>query len=292
MDLSADLVGAWRTRQAHFPLEIAFYYPNRTVAISLTGVHCALNCAHCGGHYLEGMQPVEIAAEQAATGKGTAARAKRCLISGGCDHDGRVPVRAKLEAVKRLRPGRRFNWHVGLIGQDDMEAIAPYVDTISFDFVGDDATIREVYGLDRPAADYAETYRALVSRFSVIPHVTIGLRGGEIAGEPEALGMLGELGLESLVFIVFTPTPGTRYADRRAPDLPRVAELLVEAREMFPDKPLIMGCMRPGGLYRVELDCLAVKAGLNGIVNPAPAAVRLARQFGLEVLRGEECCVL
>ncbi len=61
---------------------------------------------------------------------------------------------------------------------------------------------------------------------------------------------------------------------------------------MFRDKPLAMGCMRPGGLYRVELDCLAVRAGLNGIVNPAPAAVRLARQFGLEVLRGEECCVL
>jgi len=50
--------------------------------------------------------------------------------------------------------------------------------------------------------------------------------------------------------------------------------------------------MRPGGEYRSRLDALAVRAGVNGIVQPAPAARRLAASLGLEAVPGDECCVL
>jgi uncharacterized radical SAM superfamily protein len=292
-DLSAELRAgfaqdrrlerAWQVRLAHFPMEIEFVNPVDTAVISLTGAQCALDCAHCGGHYLRGMQPIWQARVDGATS---------CLISGGCDNLGRVPVTAHLEKIKTIRQGRIMNWHVGLIGEDEIRAIAPYVDVISFDFVGDDETIREVYSLDLTVEDYVQSYQLLRRYVRVLPHITVGLRGGEIGHEVRALEILGDLGVEGLVLIVFIPTAGTRYADHRPPEIGEVVDILAESRLCFPDKPLYLGCMRPRGRYRSELDPLAVRAGVNAIVNPAREAVRLAEELGLAIRRGQECCVI
>jgi len=181
-----------------------------------------------------------------------------------------------------------MNWHVGLIGQPEAEVIAPYVDVISFDFVGDDETIREVYGLEAGVGDYVAAYELLRSYATVVPHITIGLKGGRIAGEYEALDILEELGLEALTFIVFIPTPGTQYSDREPPRPEEVVDLLVEARLRFPGVPIQLGCMRPRGKYRDRLDPLAVRAGVNVIVSPSRRAVTVAEKLGLMVERREE----
>ncbi len=281
-----SLDAAWRTRQAHFPPLIGFDYPVDTAVISLTGTACALDCAHCGRRYLAHMIPIEQAAERIGP-------APSLLISGGCDPQGRVLVGEQhLRLLDGLRPGRRLNWHVGLIGQGELEAIRPYVDVISFDFVGDDETVREVYGLERSVADYVATYQLLRQQVPVIPHLTIGLRGGELGHERKALGILAELGCKALVFLVFIPTPGTRYADHQPPAVAEVVHLLIEARLRFPQTPLYLGCMRPRGPYRKALDPLAVRVGLNCIVSPAREAVALAQELGLTIERGTECCVL
>jgi len=173
-----------------------------------------------------------------------------------------------------------------------MAAIRPWVDVVSFDFVGDDETIRQVYGLSRRVDDYVACYRRLRATVPVVPHITIGLHGGELRGERRALALLREVGADALVFLVFIPTPGTRFADRRPPPVDQVIGLLAEARCLFPAIPLALGCMRPGGIYRSQLDPLAVRAGINRIVNPAPAAVAMAAALGLLALRGQECCAL
>jgi hypothetical protein len=103
---------------------------------------------------------------------------------------------------------------------------------------------------------------------------------------------LEALGVDGLVILVFIPTPGTRYADRQPPAVSAVAELLAEARLRFPDKPLYLGCMRPKGSYRNELDPLAVRAGFNVIVSPARPARQQAAELGLAVRQIRECCVL
>jgi len=275
------LVTAWQTRTSHFPMEIEFDYPLDTALISLTGPACALNCAHCGRHYLQHMTPVWEAEDS---------RATSCLISGGCDAEGRVPVTEHLAQVANLRDGRRLNWHVGLITEEDAQAIAPLADVISFDFVGDDDTIREVYGLRKTVADYVACYQFLRRYVPVTPHVTIGLRGGELGHEIRALEMLAGLGVDSLVLLVFIPTPGTRYADRHPPDVAAVLDVIIEARLRLPDVPLWLGCMRPHGQYRRELDPLAVRAGVNKIVSPARQAVHAAKELGLTVMYGRECC--
>jgi len=276
------LEAAWQVRQANFPSEIEFVYPLDTALISLTGHHCELDCAHCGGYYLQHMTPVWRAEVRKATS---------CLISGGCDASGRVPVTRYLEQIKAIRQGRRMNWHVGLIEETDLLAIVPYTDVVSFDFVGDDDTIREVYGLDCTVADYVRTYQMVRRHTRVIPHITIGLHGGAIGHEYPAMEKLQELGVNGLVFIVFIPTAGTRYADCQPPPIELVVNILTEARLRFPDKPLHLGCMRPRGKYRVQLDTLAVRAGFNKIVSPARGAVQLAKELGLSIVPGRECCV-
>ena len=282
-DLGSQLEAAWRVREAHFAPEIRFAYPLDTALISLTGDQCALQCAHCGGRYLCHMQPIWAAEAGGATS---------ALISGGCDLQGRVPVTGHLERIAAIKAGRRLNWHVGLIDEEAMCAILPYVDVISFDVVGDAETIGEVYGLEATAGDYIRTYAMLREYVPVVPHITVGLRGGQIGHERAAMDLLAGVGLEALVLIVFIPTPGTRYADRAPPKVEEVALLLAEARQRFPRASLQLGCMRPRRSYRARLDPLAVQAGANGIVSPAREAVAEAAARGLRAIETRECCVL
>jgi len=162
---------------------------------------------------------------------------------------------------------------------------------VSFDLVGDDETIQEVYGLDRTVQDYVDTYRLIRRYARTLPHITIGLRGGALGHERPALELLRELGADGLVFLVLIPTPGTRYADRQPPPPAAVADLLAETRLRFPALPIHLGCMRPRGAYRDELDPLAVRAGVNVMVSPARPARRLAAELGLVAREMRECCV-
>ncbi len=281
--LNDKLARAWDVRRASFGDEITWSYPLDTAVLSLTGRQCALDCAHCGGHYLEGMRPIWEAEPDGS---------RSCLISGGCDPSGRVPVLAHQDAVRRWRQGRKMNWHVGFVTEHEMQAIAPLVDVVSFDFVGDDQTIREVYGTERTVEDYVATYRLLRRHARTLPHVTVGLRGGELGHELPALEILQELGVDGLVFLVFMPTPGTRYAGCAPPSPALVANVMAEARVRLPGIPLYLGCMRPKGGYRDELDPLAVRAGVNVIVSPSRPARLLAAELGLSTCNTHECCVL
>jgi uncharacterized radical SAM superfamily protein len=197
-----------------------------------------------------------------------------------------------MDQVRAWRRGRTMNWHVGFVSEAEMESIAPLVDVVSFDFVGNDATIQEVYGIDRTVEDYVNTYRLLRRHSRTLPHVTIGLRGGTLGHEIPALEHLEVLGIDGLVILVFIPTQGTRYAERQPPPLSEVAELLVDARLRFPEKPLYLGCMRPKGSYRNDLDLMAVQAGFNVIVSPARPARQRAAELGLTTRQTRECCVL
>ncbi|HWJ03755.1 MAG TPA: radical SAM protein [Verrucomicrobiae bacterium] len=286
---------AWEVRCGNFPMEIEFDYPEGTEVVTLTGKSCALDCAHCGGHYLEGMKTVEEVQGCGCPGHGHGSKkdgAKSCLISGGCDSHGKVPFMQQLPFIEEMKRDKKLNFHVGLVNQAEIDTLENLADVVSFDFVADNATISEVFGLGRTAEDYLNTYRALRKKVKVLPHICIGLKGGEIAGEYKAMDLLEEEGVDGLVFIVFIPTAGTRYAEKSPPPLEEVVNILAEARVRFPDKPIFLGCMRPKGRYRQDLDLAAVKCGVNKIVVPTRAAVELARDLGLEVLTGEECCVL
>ena len=276
---------AYSLRRHNFDDTIQFDIPHSTRAISVSGAMCSLDCAHCGGYYLQGMTPLSEEVQLSGC--------TSVLVSGGCDLTGQVNMVKHIGFFQRAREqGIRINAHLGLMDQDHIRQVAPLIDCVSFDFLTDGQTIRDVYGLRKTADDYIETYLELRKHTRVVPHICVGLHKGSIRGEYEALKKLKELGVDSLVFIVFIPTPGTRYQHLLPPSLESVAELLATARLDFPTTPISLGCMRPKGRYRAELDCIAVRCGLNKIVNPTGKAVDLALRLGLSIIKGRECCVL
>lgn len=279
---------AWQIRQQNFAPELFVAKPQQTESISVTGAACALQCAHCGGHYLSKMTPLE-ALQVEEDIKGTS-----CLISGGCDLTGKVNVMDKLEQLSRIKGDRRYNFHVGLLEEEEIKRLAPLADVVSFDFLGDNRTIRETLKLENKSVeDYIKCYRLLRKYCKqVAPHICVGLHGGQLSGEREAVRRLAEEGLERLIFIVFMPTKNTEYESCRPPEVEEVTALLAETRALLPNIPLTLGCMRPPGNYRAELDLAAVENGINGIVQPTPKALERAQELGLSIKNTWECCVL
>jgi len=279
---------AWATRIAHHDSTLIAAVPKRTLPVSVTGAGCELACLHCQGHYLRAMSDKDTAMAKYQERGFTS-----CLVSGGCDQEGKVPLDSHLDFLHEMKKaGARLNLHVGLADSALPGKLVGLADSISLDFVGDDETVREVYGLDRAADDYLATYHKFAKSLPVFPHVCIGLLGGTIKGEYRALEQLAELEVPTVVFLVLVPTRGTAYEHVAPPKLVDVARVLATARLMMPRASLYLGCMRPGGAYRQELDQLAVRAGVQKIVQPSHFAVALAAQLGLHVHRQEECCVL
>lgn len=251
-----------------------------------------MNCAHCGGRYLAGMADLRATPFESSGGVGGEGRhqVRSLLVSGGCDAGGVVPLAREAERLRVLRRRFRLNAHPGLVDEAGAEAIAGWADVASLDFVADPATMREVYGLKAEPERYAAALRALKERLPVVPHLCLGLRGGQMGGEYEALEVLGREGIDALVVLIFIPTPGSRYADRTPPPVEEVAAFLSAARARLPGVRLTLGCMRPGGRYRTAVDLAAVEAGVDAIVQPAPAARKLAVRLGRELIPYDECC--
>ncbi len=284
--VEAKISRAWQVRQECFPGQVDFVTPEGTLPISVTGSSCELQCAHCAGIYLKGMLPLE---EFSGRKRG---RMTSYLLSGGCDRQGRVPLSgrwAEIEALARCGP---LNVHSGLVDEQESAQLGRLARVVSFDFVADQNIIRQVYGLPFTGADYLKSYRALLKHTRVVPHICIGINAGIIDGEYRALELLKNEAVEAISFIVLRPTAGTAFAAASPPAPEAVALFLAEARLAFPLTPLYLGCMRPGGLYRDKLDPLALKAGVNKIVLPAPAARKMAEKFDLTITHSKECCAL
>ena len=287
-EMSKDNQGAGESSRHSdlVPGRVEFITPRMTLPVSVTGSACALNCAHCGGHYLKGMARLEEALGRRGE------KAKSFLVSGGYTREGRVPLRENWAELKKLAQRGPLNLHTGLAEPEDAPAIGKIARVISFDFVVDRAVIRQVYGLKADPEEYLRCYRYLRRYCRVVPHICIGIAGGEIESEFRALEILRREGAEAISFIVLRPTPGTAFAGVSPPSPEAVAALLTRARLLFPRTPLHLGCMRPGGRHREELDRLALKAGIDKIVQPAAPARELAAEMGLQIFRGEECCAL
>ncbi len=261
---------------------VEFVLPGKTGTVSSTGEACALDCAHCGGHFLKHMyHPMDLSQALPPV--------KSWLISGGSDSDGQV-VPPPPELLYRLRQQGPLNLHVGLLTDEMIDQISDYADVVSFDLIGSDETIRNVIGIDATADDYWRTYRALSEQVTTIPHIIVGLDGGTIKGEWVLLDRLRETPPKALVFLVLWPIRGTRFAQVSPPSLTQVFELFRVARRLLPTTKLHLGCMRPVGQYRAYLDLIAGAVGFDLLVQPTAPIRRLAKEAGLSIKYGDQCC--
>ncbi|MFH1470630.1 MAG: radical SAM protein [Candidatus Micrarchaeota archaeon] len=255
--------------------EAEFVYPNRTRAVSVTRGDCSLNCAHCSKHYLGGMCSLGELEDQSGFSS--------ILASGGCNLEGEVPLLEHSRKLANLKEKYRIVAHTGLVPPRKAREVASIADVISFDFPPSTRAIREVFGISKTQEDYLESLSALSKHARVVPHITIGLLGGKISGEKESLELISGLEVKTVVMNVLVPTPGTRFESTEPPGVDEVVSLLGHAKKKF-DK-VYLGCMRPGGEYRVKLDEQAI-----GIVD---RIVMPARGIGnADAKTFDECCAL
>lgn len=268
--------------------QIEFFKPQKTLPVSVTGQSCSLNCAHCGGHFLKAMVPIEEALKEAEKRK-----VSSCLISGGCDKKGRVPIgKPRAEEAAYLKKDYKINMHVGMLEDYDIDEVCRLADVISLDIPVSTKVIREVYGLDYERDDYINLYSKLRAKTKVVPHICLGLTDSpELEDENILLEKLSEIKPDNLCYIIFTPVAGTLFENKKPPVAAKVQTIFKKTVEVLSETRIYLGCMRPGGKYRDEIDIAAVEAGLDGIVMPSKKAIERVKELGIESVWKQECCV-
>lgn len=269
---------------------------NEFPTISVTGNSCALNCKHCGGKVLETMHPAlspealfELGAKLKQGG------AKGVLVSGGCLPDGSVPLDAFMPVLGRFKRelGLTVFVHTGIIKPQAALALKEAgVDAALIDVIGSQETVHKTFNLSVAVEDYVGSLKALEeAQLNVVPHVIVGLNGGELDGEYEALKTIAHISKPSaLVIIAFMPIRGTEMAQTPPPKPIDIAKVAATARVMFPKTPLVLGCMRPKGKLRSETDVLALKAGVDAVAFPSEEAVEYTKNRGNTTAFSSYCC--
>lgn len=268
----------------------------RFASISVTGTECALACEHCKTQVLEGMTALprfggslfDLCCELAERG------ARGVLVSGGCDKQGRVPLLRHIPDLIRARRELDFTIrvHPGLPDEETVAALAEVgIDGAMVDIIGDEATIRDVYHLDVTVDDYEAVLERL-ERYGVpaVPHIILGLHYGQMRGEWAALDMIARHGRKSLVLVILMPLTGTPMIGVTVPPVSELAGFFNLARGRMNGTLVMLGCARPMGKMKVEIDRAAVDAGLDGIAYPAEGTVTYAVEKGLKPRFVDACC--
>jgi len=269
---------------------------NSFPSFSITAGACGLNCDHCRAEILKPMLAATSPAmlDQKVRHLIATQDLQGFLLSGGSNKRNEIPYERFYPVVEKLKrdfPYLSIAIHTALTDEAGARAMeAAGVDTAMMDVIGADETIREVYHLDRPVADFEATLAALTTTsMKVSPHIVIGLHYGRVLGEPTALDIVSRYPVEALVLVVVMPfyaAPGL-FA---VPDTADVGRIFGEARRRLHDRQVLLGCARPPGLHKRAVDAYAVMAGLDGIAFPADGVVGVARAIGRPFHQEHACC--
>ena len=265
-------------------------------AVSITGGECALACDHCKAKILEPMIPARtpealwrVVNEQVAAG------AQGMLLTGGSNHRNEVEYDSYYPTVRRIKdafPGFKIALHTALVDRDIARRMEDAgIDAAMMDVIGAQDTISQVYHLRRSVADFEHALECLTATsMKVVPHIVIGLHYGRMLGEWEALEIVARHRPAALVLVVVMPYYAPAQRPFVTPDARQVGRFFMDARRRLPAMPLLLGCARPPGRIKAEIDSYAVMAGLNGIAHPADGVVELAVRLERDARVTPACC--
>jgi uncharacterized radical SAM superfamily protein len=300
---------AWDIRQA-FEAEIYFSAPgakhyanqyfqnhrNVFVNLSVTGRSCVCRCEHCAGKLLDSMIATPTPAEmKSVIDRLVQQGCQGILVSGGANSQGEVPLLPFAETIAYARQkGIKVLVHSGLIRRETAAALREAgVDQVLMDVIGDRDTIKQVYHLDREPEQYLQSMlNCRIEGLQIAPHVIIGLHYGQIKGEFNALQMIQQAEPETVVLPILTPVYGTAMGNISPPLIDDAVKVLATARVLYPETAISLGCARPPGIYKRQLEIKAVDCGVNGIAYPDENTVNYATSRGLKTIFNEDCCSL
>ncbi len=156
---------------------------------------------------------------------------------------------------------------------------------VLIDVVGDPDTYREIYRL----SDFERMEETIHNLFhygpEVIPHIVVGIHRGQIKGEFRALEMLRPYNPRIVTLVVLMP--GIIPVD--PPPIEEVLEVFRAARDMF--RTVALGCARPRGRYRYELEERLISEGLiDRMALWSDRALKKAEEMGYVLNFKYTCC--
>lgn len=284
------------TFKAYATSELAGCGKSAWPAVSITGGVCKLACDHCKAKILEPMIPARtpealwrVVNEQISAG------AQGMLLTGGSNHRDEVEYDTFYPVIRRVKdtfPAFSIAMHTALVDRDIARRMEDSgIDAAMMDVIGAQDTISQVYHLRRGVDDFERSLEYLTqTSLKVVPHIVIGLHYGRMLGEWNALEIIARHQPDALVLVVVMPFYAPANRPFVTPDARQVGRFFMDAREMLPHMPLLLGCARPPGSVKAQIDSYAVMAGLNGIAHPADGMVELAVRLGREVRVTPACC--
>ena len=274
----------------NFQNNLKIYIPNKKFpAISITGNECALECAHCDKKYLDGMKPILDTKKLESflidlskhDGKGI-------LLSGGCKSDGSVPLLNYLNTIKNVKEKTNLivNTHTGLLNEETAKKLAEAkVDIVSFDINMDEEIIKDIYHLDKDLSDYERAIKLLMNyKLNIVPHICIGLYYGKLHKELESIKFIKEMGIDpSLIVVIALIPPKTSPILFNKPDPKDIAKVIAMIRFIFPNTEISLGCMRPRGDIKVEVEKYAIMAGITRVEIPSKTTLKWLKKTNPDV---------
>jgi len=255
---------------------LKIYNPTKKFpAISITGSNCALNCEHCNKKYLKGMKPILESKDledyllDLSDKKGIGA-----LISGGSREDGSVPLLSFLNAIRRVKQETNLiiNTHTGFLDEETAKKLnEANVDIISFDINMDQEVIRDIYHLNIELKEYKRAIE-LLNRYNlnIVPHICVGLYYGRLHKELDTLKFIKEaLVNPTLIVVIVLIPPKNSRLKFETPQPEFIAKIITLIRFIFPETEISLGCMRPRGKIKIEVEEYALKGGITRIEIPS-----------------------
>ncbi len=255
---------------------LKIYNPSkRFPAISITGSECALKCEHCNKKYLKGMKQItenndlEKFLLDLYENDGVGA-----LISGGSELDGSVPLLNFLDTIKKIKTHTNLiiNTHTGLLNEKTAKKLADAkVDMVSFDITMDEEIVRSIYHLNIELSEYKRAIDLLKKyNLNIVPHIGIGLYYGRLHKELDCIKFIQETKIHpSLIVLIVLIPPKDSKTKFETPQPIDIAKVIALIRFVFPNTEISLGCMRPRGKIKIEVEKYALKAGITRIEIPS-----------------------
>ncbi|MFX0104187.1 MAG: radical SAM protein [Candidatus Hodarchaeota archaeon] len=274
----------------NFGNKLKIYNPtNRFPAISITGTECALECEHCNKKYLKGMKQI---LENKDLEKFLFDLSKKngvgALISGGSNLDGSVPLLDFLDTIKKVKKETNLiiNTHTGLLHEETAKKLADAnVDIISFDINMDEEVVRNIYHLDIELNEYKKAIDLLKEyKLNIVPHICIGLYYGKLNKELESIKFIKETKLNpSLIVVIILIPPKDSKIKFEILEPDNIAKIIAILRFTFPKTEISLGCMRPRGVIKTEIEKSAIKAGITRIEIPSKETLKWLKKHNSKI---------
>ncbi len=267
------------------------------LSLSITGTSCSLNCEHCNGRLLRGMESTntpELLFERCKEIKDRGGQG--VLISGGSDSSGHVPLKRFGETIGRVK--RELEMlvvvHTGLVDSETAQILAEaQIDAAMIDVVGDSDVASRVYHISDGPKKMRQSLDLLEEqKITTVPHVLVGLDYGRLRGEIEALQIIAQGTPSAVVIIALNPVKKTPMEHVLPPTPEEIGRIMTTARLGFRNIPVLLGCARPKGRHKIDTDLLAIRSGMNGVALISQEGVNFAESFGLVPIFEDVCCSL